>query len=358
MHTDQLDYALPPDRIATEPAEPRDAARLMVAYRGEDRLVHARVRDLPDLGVLRAGDLLVVNRTRVLPAYFEATRRGTGGRIRALFLEEPRPGVWSVMLESRGRLRPGEHLTLPQDAGELELLEPQGRGRWAAQVTSDLETLALLERVGSPPLPPYIRKARRHLEQAEIGQADVDRYNTVYAADAGSVAAPTAGLHFTPSLLERLETMGVRRAEVTLRVGPGTFEPIRTDTLAEHRMHAESIRVPAETVAAIRTAREEGRRIIPVGTTTVRALESLPDPLGRAATGYEGDTRLFIHPDAGFRFRFTDALMTNFHLPRSTLLAMIASLPGVGLDRLKAWYQTAALEGYRFYSYGDAMLIV
>lgn len=370
MRTDELDFDLPPDRIATRPAEPRDAARLLVCRRdrptGRD-LEHAHVRDLPRLGVLRAGDLMIVNRTRVLPAYFEATRAGTGGRVKGLYLEAAGDRQWLVMLEAKGSLQPGERLAFPSEPSALVLAEPRGRGAWIVRVEGGRTTEDLLARIGRTPLPPYIRRMRKHLGLPEIGEQDADRYNTVYAADPGSVAAPTAGLHFTPDLLAAIETLGVRRVEVTLSVGLGTFEPVRTEILTEHRIHRERVRVPAETLAAVAETRRRGGRVMIIGTTTVRAMESVPDDAATPATpaahaapggGWEGETGLFIHPGAGFAWRFTDALMTNFHLPRSTLLAMVAALPGVGLPRLLGWYRQAIEHGYRFYSYGDAMLIV
>lgn len=357
MRTDALDYHLPPELIATHPAEPRNAARLMVADRATGRVSHRHVRDLPGLGLLRPGDLIVLNQTRVIPASFEATRRATGGRVRGLYLHGPDPEHWRVMLEARGTLGEQERIDLDERAG-LTLVERIDGGEWLARYHGEEPTEALLQRLGRPPLPPYIHKARRAQREPEHRPDDTERYNTVYARDAGSVAAPTAGLHFTPELLAKLEHHGVRRATVTLHVGRGTFEPVRTDALEAHRMHEEWIHVPQATIAALRETRRAGGRILAVGTTTVRALESLPEPIDAMREDYTGRTDLFIHPDAGFNFRFTDRLMTNFHLPRSTLLAMVASLPDVGLERLMQWYQAAIDEKYRFYSYGDAMLIV
>ncbi|MFW6059856.1 MAG: tRNA preQ1(34) S-adenosylmethionine ribosyltransferase-isomerase QueA [Phycisphaeraceae bacterium] len=356
MRTDVLDYDLPPDRIATRPVEPRDAARLLVADRATGQVSHHHVRDLPALGLFEPGDLVVMNRTRVIPAAFEATRRDTGGRVRGLYLHAPDAQHWRALLEARGRLQPGERLTLDERAA-LTLIEPVERGEWLLRYEGDESTEALLHRIGQPPLPPYIRKSRRARHEDEVQPDDVQRYNTVYAQEPGSVAAPTAGLHFTPQLLDALARMGVRCATVTLHVSRGTFEPVRSDTLQQHRMHEEWVHVPRATIAALRETRAANRRILAVGTTTVRALESLPEPIDAIAGDHTAATNLFIHPEANFTFRFTDRLLTNFHLPRSTLLAMVATLPGVGLDRLKTWYRSAIDEGYRFYSYGDAMLI-
>lgn len=210
-----------------------------------------------------------------------------------------------------------------------------------------------------PPLPPYIRKARKSHDLPEVNDDDMTRYNTVYAREAGSIAAPTAGLHFTTELLASLDKIGVTRAEVTLHVGLGTFAPIRCQQVNEHPIHSETLSIPPETLRLIQQTREAGRSITPVGTTTVRAIESLPDDLDpQTQQAHNASTSLFITPDNGFAFRFTDRLMTNFHLPHSTLLALVAAMPGVGIDRLLGWYQEAIRQSYRFYSYGDAMLIV
>lgn len=365
MLTQELDYHLPPERIATTPAEPRDAARLMVVHRRHNRIEHRHVRDLPDLG-LGPNDLLVFNHSRVLPAFFEGVRHGTGGKITGLYLGAPAPGLWHVMLESRGSLRTGESVRLAPDAA-LELVTRLGAGQWHARLHSPQGTLDLLQRVGSTPLPPYIRKRRQALAQPLHQPDDAHRYNTVYAAEPGSVAAPTAGLHFTAPLLRQLDSLGVARAFVTLHVGLGTFAPVRTQRVEDHPIHSEWVSIPPATLAALARTRANAGRIIPVGTTTVRALESLPDPLPDPPLHpgpFSTDTRLFITPPdpaagtPGFRFRFADGLMTNFHLPCSTLLALVAALPEVGLDRLKQWYQLAIDHEYRFYSFGDAMLLL
>jgi S-adenosylmethionine:tRNA ribosyltransferase-isomerase len=352
MRTADLDYELPTDRIAVSPAEPRDAARLMVVRRAAGTIEHRRVRDLPELGVVGRGDLMVVNQSRVLPARFEGVRVGTGGRVSGLHLCEPRRGTWRVLIEARGSLRPGETIRLADDAA-LRLEHRIERGEWEAALEGDVDTLTLLSRVGTPPLPPYIRRARRALHLPQVSPEDTPRYNTVYAREPGSVAAPTAGLHFTPDLLTRLDAMGVERAAVTLHVGLGTFAPVEVDQLESHRLHSEWTHVPAATLAALARARAACGRILAVGTTTVRTLESLPEPPPEA--DHTADTALMILP--GFAFRYTDLLLTNFHLPRSTLMALVAALPGVGVDNLRQWYAVAIAEGYRFYSYGDAMLL-
>ena len=399
MQTDAFEFDLPPALIATSPADPRDAARLMVIHRDTGRVTHARVRDLPTLGVVGPGDLMIFNDSKVLPAFFQATRRHTAGRVRGLYLGSTAPRQWRLMLESRGKLQPGETIDLGQrdhpDSATpapgtardiLTLTASEGAGVWSATLTGPTDTLPLLERIGSPPLPPYIRKARKAQGLDEITAGDTARYNTVYADAPGSVAAPTAGLHFTPDLLAALDAAGVHRAYVTLHVGLGTFAPVRVGRIEDHPIHQEWIRVPAATRIAMAETRARGGRILVVGTTAVRALESLPAPDGGTApstdatsdvstvkrsadasrlTGlgdFETQTQLFITPgDTGqtaWPFQHTDCLMTNFHLPRSTLLAMVAALPNMGLPRLLNYYQQAIENEYRFYSYGDAMLIV
>jgi len=366
VRTADLDYPLPDDLIATAPAQPRDSARLMVCDRATGHATHHHVRDLPSLGLLRAGDLMVANRSRVVPARFAAVRTKTGGKATGLFLGES-DHTWTLMLETRGKPKPGETLTLTDNAC-LTLLEPLGHGRWSAALHSQTPTLALLEQIGATPLPPYILKARKHRHEPLDADTDPSRYNTVYAREPGSVAAPTAGLHFTPELLTRLESQGIRRAQVILHVGLGTFAPVRTDRLEDHDIHEEQVTIPPETIAALSEAKTQGQRTLTVGTTTVRALESLPSDYDLPPTTYDlppawtGSTKLFITPDhvaAGrFTWRHTDMLLTNFHLPKSTLLAMVAALPGVGLERLMTWYAEAIEQRYRFYSYGDAMVLV
>jgi S-adenosylmethionine:tRNA ribosyltransferase-isomerase len=333
MRADELDYNLPGELIATAAAQPRDSAKLMVVDRSTGRIEHRRVRDLPELGVFQQGDLMLVNRSKVLPAYYHGTRAATGGKITGLYLGSPNANQWLTLIESRGKLQPGERIDLDGDS-HLILVESVGRGEWLAKYTGEDDTLTLLSRIGLAPLPPYIRKARKAHHQPEVTAEDMGRYNTVYADQLGSVAAPTAGLHFTTELLDVLEAAGVTRAEVTLHVGMGTFAPIRCDKVDDHPIHSEFITVPPETIRAIQRTRETGKSITAVGT------------------------KLFIVPNAGFTYRHTDHLLTNFHLPRSTLLALVAALPDVGIDQLMGWYHEAIREKYRFYSFGDAMLII
>lgn len=360
MNTADLDYELPAGRIAVAPAEPRDSSRLMVVRCSGEEVEHRRFSDLP--AYLRASDLLVVNETRVLPAKLEL-RKESGGFVPGLFVAELSRGVWQVMLRTRGKARAGTVLVGGPYRFLLEEPLPD-KGMWRVSVTPAEAAGVVLGTIGHVPLPPYIEKQRAGgAEEA----ADRVRYQTVYArerAERGSLAAPTAGLHFTHGLLERIAAMGIRRTAVELDVGLGTFLPVEAATLEEHRMHQETYRVPAETAASVRRQRAEGGRLVVVGTTAVRTLEAAADAILTGANGeIAGVTDLKIVP--GYAFRLTDVLITNFHLPRSTLMALVAAMletPGVragaGLRRLKELYAVAIAGGYRFYSYGDAMLIL
>lgn len=343
-----LDYRLPVELIAQQPVARRDASRLLLVDRREETLRDAMFKALP--GLLATGDLLVVNDTRVVPAKFSA-RRSTGGRVSGLFLREVKDHQWEVLLTRTGRLKSGEriHLESGQTGDTLQLMAHEGFGRWRARLCSNDSTWAVLERAGRTPLPPYIRRDERN---GAIDAQDRERYQTVFAARHGAVAAPTASLHFTPEILRRLEDAGVRRASLTLHVGPGTFTPITVDSLNDHPMHEEWYEMPGETAECIAACRARGRRVVAAGTTTVRALEARArEGRLRAASGW---THLFISPP--YEFRVVDVLLTNFHLPRSTLLALVMAFAGVELT--KAAYAHAIEQKYRFYSYGDAMLII
>jgi S-adenosylmethionine:tRNA ribosyltransferase-isomerase len=349
MRVDDLDYQLPDELIATKPTDRRDEARLLVSRGPGHPTEHRHIRDLPD--ILQPGDLLIFNDTKVLPARFFAERAATGGKVEGLYLETRDDRVWHVMLKSGGRPAAGESLTLGDDHA-LRLIEQLPDGSWLIEKQSDLDTEQLLDRVGVMPLPPYIEKQRG---EGNFADFDRKRYQTVYAKQAGAVAAPTAGLHFTDELLGQLRQRGVATAYLTLHVGLGTFAPVRSETLDDHPMHTEHFIVPGPTIDAISRAKRDGRRIIAIGTTSVRAIESLPDPLPTPAErDYRSATDLLIQP--GYAFRYTDAMLTNFHLPRSTLIALVAAK--VGLDRIKSLYAEAIEHRYRFYSYGDAMLLL
>ena len=338
------DYHLPPERIAQEGVEPRDLARMMVVYReGPFRVAHRRVRDLPEF--LRPGDVLVFNESKVIPARLLA-RKPTGGRVEVLLVRERAPGLWEALLGPARRAPVGTELSFlsprdwrPVPGLKAEVVGVEADGVRLLQIQGDL--LAHLEEVGEVPLPPYIK-----------AQIPLERYQTVYAKRPGSVAAPTAGLHFTPELLERLRGMGVELHFLTLHVGPGTFRPVKGDP-EKHAMHAEPYEIPEATALAVNRAKAEGRRVIAVGTTVVRALESAYRE-GEGVAAGAGETRLFIRPP--YAFKVIDGLFTNFHLPRSTLLMLVAAF--LGYERTMAAYRLAVEEGYRFYSLGDAMLIL
>jgi S-adenosylmethionine:tRNA ribosyltransferase-isomerase len=315
----------------------------MVLPRGDGAPRHAVFRELPEL--LAAGDLLVVNRSRVFPARLLG-RRASGGQAEVLLLERLAGELWLALVRPGRRLRPGDTV----EAGTLTVrIESDGRdadGRRRVRLLARAGSVEqAIEREGHTPLPPYIRRPDR--------PADRERYQTVYAREPGSVAAPTAGLHFSQGVLARLTERGIERAEVVLHVGPGTFRPVTSERVEEHRVPAEAFAVPPEAAAAVARARARGGRVVAVGTTSVRALEAAVDASGRVAAR-EGRTELVVLP--GHRFRAVDALLTNFHLPRSSLLLLVCAF--AGRERVLAAYAEAIREGYRFYSYGDAMLIL
>jgi len=337
LRLSDFDFELPADRIAQHPARPRDAARMLVVG---DELQDRAVRDLPTL--LRPGDVLVANDTRVIPAQL-AARRGAA-RI-GLTLDQPRPdGSWHALARNARRLRPGDTLTFdhaPDLAATLLSRDDDG-GVVVRFNRADAAFADALRRAGALALPPYIDRPRGPTSE------DAADYQTVFAAREGAVAAPTAGLHFSDALLGALDAAGIPRVLVTLHVGAGTFLPVRTDDVSDHAMHAEWGEVTEDAARAINAA----RRVVAVGTTTLRVLETAADAAGRVQP-FRGDTRLFITP--GFRFRAVDALMTNFHLPRSTLFMLVCAFAGQA--RMQAAYAHAITQGYRFYSYGDACLL-
>ena len=343
MRLDEFDYELPRERIAQHPLPRRDDARLLVLDRASGRLDDSCVRELPRW--LEAGDLLVFNDTRVVPARLLG-RKASGGRVELLLVERVSPGepVWRCLLRASRKPASGARLELADDLWAT-VLGREADGLWlVALATSSPSLDTALERAGRMPLPPYIERAP--------AEDDRERYQTVFARRPGAVAAPTAGLHFTPELLGALAAAGVGAAWLTLHVGPGTFEPVRAEEVDDHVMHAEAFEIPEATAEAVRGARERGGRIVAVGTTVVRALEHAAEREGEVGAA-RGACRLFVRP--GFRFRVVDALLTNFHLPRSTLLLLVAAF--AGRERVLEAYAHAVREGYRFYSYGDAMLV-
>jgi S-adenosylmethionine:tRNA ribosyltransferase-isomerase len=342
-----FDFQLPDALIAQEPPAERGGSRLMALDRASGRISHHSFSELPSL--LQPGDLLVVNDTRVFPARLIGTRAPGGGAAEC-FLVRPaaEPDTWIALVHPGQRLREGSRLHFRSGAkilhGEVLSLHFHGRRTVRLWTEDGSPVRESIDAIGHVPLPPYIKRAAT--------ASDRDRYQTIYARERGSIAAPTAGLHFTPEILAALARRGVERASVTLHVGYGTFQPVRVDRVADHHVEAEHYDVTPETAAALTRAKREGRRIVAVGTTTTRTLESLPVESGAVIAG-SGDTTLFIHP--GFDFKIVSGLITNFHLPKSSLLMLVAAF--AGRDRILAAYREAVEQRYRFYSYGDAMFI-
>ncbi len=349
MDIRDFDYELPPEYIAQTPVEPRDAARLMVLNRADQSIAHRIFRDIGDY--LRPGDLLVLNDTRVIPARLFGRKLPGGGRVEVLLLRPRTPTVWEALVRGRG-VRVGTRIGMEKSDLTGEVREVGETGERV--IAFDRPLTSLLESIGTIPLPPYIRTPLK----------DPERYQTVYARHAGAVAAPTAGLHFTPELMLRLRQQGIGLAYVTLHIGLDTFRPVTEERIEEHRIHTEWARLPVETARQINATRLAGGRVVAVGTTVVRTLETAAwRGLGQAegdacpwhpVAPFEGQTDLFIIP--GFQFRVVDALITNFHLPRSTLLMLVSAF--AGREFILRAYQEAIREGYRFYSFGDAMLIL
>jgi S-adenosylmethionine:tRNA ribosyltransferase-isomerase len=337
-----LNYELPANLIAQQPCTQRDQSRLLVLDRQTGGLQHQVFADLPDL--LTPGDLLVLNDTRVVPARLIGRRARTGGKWEGLFLRELPDGEWELLCQTRGRLTEQERILIERGPLELYLIRKTADGHWIARRSEAGRAMDLLARYGQIPLPPYIRKGRAQ-------PLDVQRYQTVYAQTAGAVAAPTAGLHFTPALFDRLKAHGIDWTFVTLHVGLGTFQPLQNTDYRKHEMHQEWGELTEAAAAAITDCRQRRGRVVSIGTTSVRVLETAAAS-GRIAP-WHGETSLYIHP--GYMFRAVDTLVTNFHLPRTTLLLLVAAFAGMDLTR-KA-YRAAIEHAYRFYSYGDAMLI-
>jgi S-adenosylmethionine:tRNA ribosyltransferase-isomerase len=350
MKLEELDYDLPGDQIAQHPLPERDQSRLLVCKRGQDGVLHSTFRKLTQH--LSSGDLLILNDTKVVRARVNLGNRGE--LLEEIFFLGPsgedgsrNGGVWECLVRPSRRVAPGMTVA-PVPGLEMSFLDSLGMGRWRVRCSCDRPLPEILEEAGEIPLPPYVRR-----RPCEGGFPDEERYQTVYAAVPGSVAAPTAGLHFTTDLLHGLEEMGVNISKITLDVGYGTFSPIRENIISSHRMHREHYFVPKETEEMVCRHKREGGRIIAVGTTVVRSLESA---FGRNGVPgkLEGYTDLFIYP--GYSFNIVDGLITNFHLPRSTLLALVMAFGGK--KEIKDYYQIATSGGYRFFSYGDAMMII
>lgn len=350
VRVSEFDFVLPPEQIASRSVEPRDQARMFVHDRATGENRHLVVADLADL--LKPGDLLVLNDTRVRPWRLRG-QRATGGAVECLLLRLDAHGGddWQGegFVKPSKKLRVGDQLPMEDGSVTIELLAALGGGRWRLRVSSaDGEVVQALEKCGRAPLPPYVERPRE-----EDVAGDRARYQTVFAREPGAVAAPTAGLHFTPELLERLQQRGVEIAFVTLHVGEGTFAPMRAEVVADHRMHEEVYNLPAETAAAVQQARARGSRVVAVGTTSCRTLETCATD-DRTVVAGSGASDLFLYP--GRKFRVVDVLLTNFHLPQSTLLMLVAAF--AGHEETLALYRDAVARGYRFYSFGDAMLLV
>ena len=353
MDVGDFDFELPDELIAQEPPAVRGASRLLVLHRDTGRVEHRRFGDL--IEYLGPGDLLVLNNTRVFPARLLGHRVPSGGAVECLLLAQLPTGVgssveWDALVHPGQKLKHGVRMLFERDGirlhGEILARHFQGRRTVRLWTDGDADVVTAIDRIGHVPLPPYIKRDDR--------PSDCDRYQTVYARDRGSIAAPTAGLHFTSALLDELAARGVERAEVTLHVGYGTFKPVMTERVEAHQVDPERFTVSAGGAAAISRVHTAGRRIVAAGSTTVRALESLEVADGGSVAASSGDTRIFIYP--GHRFRLVDALLTNFHLPRSSLLMLVAAF--AGRDLVLNAYAEAVAKQYRFYSYGDAMLIL
>jgi len=359
FRTEDFDFELPAELIAQHPTpDARDRSRLLAVHRNENAVSH---QTFPDhVKYLTKGDLLILNNTKVIPARLRGEKQGTGGKMELLLVEEKQPNQWLVMLKPGKRVRPGTRINLHDLKGNVsnvsaEVLDKTEDGRYHVQFLGSSPILDCVDALGEMPLPPYIQRKDHPSEE------DKERYQTVYADPRGSVAAPTAGLHYTPELLDRIRHAGVEIAWVTLHVGLGTFAPVQSEWITDHKMHEERFEVTTPTLTAIQKTRSEGGKITAVGTTSLRVLESLAriwSP-GDSTDPIQGRTDIFIYPP--YQFQLTDQLITNFHLPKSTLLMLVSAFasPGKpdGLDLIRKAYQEAIQNRYRFFSYGDAMIL-
>lgn len=338
MRVEEFDFVLPRELIAQQPVQPRDACRLMVVKRKEAVFEHCLFRDLVEY--IGSGDVLVINDTKVIPARFYATKE-TGGKVEILFLGRE-SSFWKALLNPSRRIKKGQFLFLDKANG-FRVIEKDAEGIWLLEPLFSLVEEKVFEKFGKPPLPPYIKTS----------EVSLSNYQTVYARVPGSIAAPTAGLHFTPELLDVLRSKGVEIAYITLHVGLGTFKPIKSENILEHKMHSETYSISPEEAEKVEMARKKGKRIVACGTTVVRALEATHLKFGEVRNCQE-ETDLFIYP--GFEFKVVDAIVTNFHLPRSTLFVLVCAFGGKEL--IQRAYREAIAQRYRFYSFGDAMLIL
>ena len=349
MKTDKLQYHLPPELIAQQPTDTRSISRLLVINRKNGDIIDSRFDKIG--GFLSAGDCLVLNDTKVLQARFFG-KRGTGGKVEGLFLVESETGIWQVLLKAARKVKPGDAFYLKdkvkKDFCKAVVLEREAEGRCRLKLETDADIETILDKIGFPPLPPYIKRD----DDSAAAEVDRQRYQTIYAKIPGAVAAPTAGLHFTELLIERLKQAGINFAYTTLHVGAGTFKPITAENLEDHKMHQERFSIDEKNARIINAAKSKGGRIIAVGTTSTRVLETVAT--NSKIEAVSGETSLFIM--SGYKFKMVDAMITNFHLPKSSLLALVAAF--AGLDNILTAYKHAIEKRYRFYSYGDAMLII
>jgi len=344
MKTDLFNYELPAELIAQHPAERRDMARMMVLHRDSGQIEHRMITDIVDY--LHAPDVLVLNNTKVIPARVFGFKETSGGKVELLLLEETTPREWKVLMKTSRRPKGGDSLILCSGKARATMLYDGEQGEAVLKIDSDRPFMEILDEEGVPPLPPYISRKEQTRDQVEI---DKERYQTVYAAEPGAAAAPTAGLHFTPELLQSLKTKGVHQAELTLHVGLGTFRPVSAEIITDHEMHHERYAVSKAAAHTINAAKEAGGRVVAVGSTSVRTLESL-----ERIEAAEGSTNIFIYPP--YTFNAVDVILTNFHLPKSTLLMMMSAF--AGRELMMEAYETAVQKKYRFFSYGDCMLIL
>jgi S-adenosylmethionine:tRNA ribosyltransferase-isomerase len=354
MKTDDFNFHLPEELIAQKPAERRTDARMMVLHRATGQIEHRHVHNITDY--LQAPDLLVMNNTRVIPARIFGEKPETGGKVELLLLEEVELHVWQCLMRTSRRPKPGAHMRFCGGELDVEMVEEGEQGRCLLRFTSERPLLELLDESGVPPLPPYIARKEQTADQLA---RDKQRYQTVFAKEPGAVAAPTAGLHFSEELLAELSAQGVPQAMLTLHVGIGTFRPVDAEIITDHKMDEERYLVSTDSLAQIKRAKDQGGRVVAVGSTSVRTLETVaPEFAAQCAAGpfvaLEGRTDIFIYPP--YEFQVVDAIVTNFHLPKSTLLMMMSAF--AGRENMMKAYEEAIREKYRFYSYGDCMLII
>ena len=348
---DDYDFELPEELIAQEPAPQRDASRLLVLGRKSGEIQHHRFPHL--LEELRRGDLLVLNRTKVIPARLFGQREATGGKVEVLLLKPTQTAAMDALVKTRGKPQLGETLILAEGRLRAKLLAKDSRGCWSLtlETSADEKILNVLKTAGTMPLPPYIKRAA---EADARDSMDRERYQTVFAKTDGAVAAPTAGLHFSAEIFAALAAKGIELAEILLHVGIGTFAPIESEDFRDHKMHAEFFEVSAAAAAAVNSTRQRGDRVVAVGTTSLRSLESAWNNESARVEAKSGKTRLFVYPPQ--KVKSVDAMVTNFHLPRSSLMLLVSAF--ASRDRIMAAYAKAVDENYRFFSYGDAMLII